>query len=48
MRNAQVLEEKWATKVSTGLLVDHLQKALMFEECLAQIDEVSKGTRTLS
>lgn len=40
MRNAETLDQAWATRVPTGHLVDSLQRALMFEECMAQIDEV--------
>jgi hypothetical protein len=41
MRNAEDLDRQWATRVPTGHLVNCLQRALMFEECLAQLDEVS-------
>ncbi|ORY80905.1 WD40-repeat-containing domain protein [Protomyces lactucae-debilis] len=39
MRNADDLDRQWATRVPTGHLVNSLQRALMFEECLAQLDE---------
>ncbi|CCG83114.1 Uncharacterized WD repeat-containing protein C1235.09 [Taphrina deformans PYCC 5710] len=39
MRNAKSLEDAWATRVPTGHLVNSLQRAMMFEECMAQIDE---------
>ncbi|BFZ58182.1 hypothetical protein PYCC9005_005244 [Savitreella phatthalungensis] len=39
MRNAEQLDRIWANRVPTGHLIHSLQKSLLFDECLQQVDE---------